>query len=109
VDVSVLKALVGGDPAVIHEFLHDFRISAAKTAAELKAACENGQAAQVGALAHKLKSSSRSVGALALGDLCDKLENSGRIGDTAAIVQSMAQFDVVLAKVEAEIARLLAE
>ncbi|MDP2267447.1 MAG: Hpt domain-containing protein, partial [Thiobacillus sp.] len=109
VDVSVLKALVGDDPAVIREFLHDFRVSAAKAAAELKAACENGQAAQAGALAHKLKSSSRSVGALALGDLCDELENFGRIGDAAAIVQSMAQFDVVLAKVEAEIARLLAE
>ncbi|MDP1756153.1 MAG: ATP-binding protein [Pseudohongiella sp.] len=109
VDVSVLKALVGDDPAVIREFLHDFRVSAAKAAAELKAACENGQAAQAGALAHKLKSSSRSVGALALGDLCDELESFGRIGDAAAIVQSMARFDVVLAKVEAEIARLLAE
>lgn len=109
VDVSVLKALVGDDPAVIREFLHDFRVSAVKTAAELKAACENGQAAQAGALAHKLKSSSRAVGALALGDLCDELENFGRIGDAAAIVQSMARFDIVLAKVEAEIAKLLAE
>lgn len=109
VDVSVLKALVGDDPAVIREFLHDFRVSAVRTAAELKAACESGQAAQAGALAHKLKSSSRSVGALALGDLCDELENFGRIGDAAAIVRSMVRFDVVLAKVEAEIARLLAE
>jgi two-component system sensor histidine kinase/response regulator len=109
VDVSVLKALVGDDPAVIREFLHDFRVSAVKTAAELKAACESGQAAQAGALAHKLKSSSRSVGALALGDLCGELEDFGRIGDAAAIVQSMVRFDVVLAKVEAEIARLLAE
>jgi signal transduction histidine kinase/CheY-like chemotaxis protein/HPt (histidine-containing phosphotransfer) domain-containing protein len=109
VDVSVLKALVGDDPAVIREFLHDFRVSAVKTAAELKAACESGQAAQAGALAHKLKSSSRSVGALALGDLCDELENFGRIEDAAAIVRSMVRFDVVLAKVEAEIARLLAE
>lgn len=109
VDVSMLKALVGDDPAVIREFLHDFRVGAVKTAAELKAACENGQAAQAGALAHKLKSSSRAVGALALGDLCDELENFGRIGDAAAIVQSMARFDIVLAKVEAEIAKLLAE
>lgn len=109
VDVSMLKALVGNDPAVIREFLHDFRVGAVKTAAELKAACENGQAAQAGTLAHKLKSSSRAVGALALGDLCDELENFGRIGDAAAIVQSMARFDIVLAKVEAEIAKLLAE
>jgi DNA-binding response OmpR family regulator len=70
VDVSVLKVLVGDDPAVIHEFLHDFRISATQITAELKTVCENGQAAQVGALAHKLKFSARSVGALALWASC---------------------------------------
>ena len=100
VDVSVLKALVGDDPAVIREFLHDFRVSAAKTAAELKVACENGQAAQAGALAHKLKSSARSVGALALGELCADMEQAGKAGDTKTLAELLTRFEQELESVE---------
>ncbi|MDP2695616.1 MAG: ATP-binding protein, partial [Gallionella sp.] len=57
VDVNTLKALIGDDEAMIREFLHDFRISAAKIAVELRTACAAGQATAAGALAHKLKSS----------------------------------------------------
>ncbi|MDO8707032.1 MAG: ATP-binding protein, partial [Sulfuricaulis sp.] len=85
VDVNVLKALVGDDEATIREFLHDFRLSAAKIAAELRAACAAGETATAGAHAHKLKSSSRSVGALALGELCAAMEKAGKDGDTAAL------------------------
>jgi len=97
VDVNVLKALVGDDPAVIHEFLHDFRISAAKISAELKAACNDGQAAQAGALAHKLKSSARSVGALALGELCAAME---RAGDMEVLAALLSRFEAELAAVD---------
>jgi HPt (histidine-containing phosphotransfer) domain-containing protein len=38
----------------------------------------------VGELAHKLKSSSRSVGALFLGELCQKLEAAGSAADAQA-------------------------
>ena len=98
--MSALKALVGDDPAVIREFLHDFRVSAAKTAAELKAACEHGQAAQAGALAHKLKSSARSVGALALGELCAGMEQAGQAGDTEALAALLPRFEQEMASVE---------
>ncbi len=97
VDVNVLKALVGDDPAVISEFLHDFRVSAAKTAAELKVACENGEAAQAGALAHKLKSSARSVGALALGELCAEIE---QVGQVEALTALLSRFEAEMAAVD---------
>jgi CheY-like chemotaxis protein/HPt (histidine-containing phosphotransfer) domain-containing protein len=100
VDVSMLKALVGGDPAVLREFLHDFRISAAKTATELRAACENGQAAQAGALAHKLKSSARSVGALALGELCVEIEQAGKAGQVEALTALLPRFETEMAAVD---------
>lgn len=61
VNVSVLAALVGDDPATIREFLTDFRASANTIAAELATACAAGDAAEAAALAHKLKSSARSV------------------------------------------------
>jgi len=100
VDVNVLKALVGDDGATIREFLHDFRLSAAKIAAELRAACAAGETATAGAHAHKLKSSSRSVGALALGELCAAMEKAGKGGDTAALAVLLPQFEQELAGVE---------
>jgi CheY-like chemotaxis protein/HPt (histidine-containing phosphotransfer) domain-containing protein len=100
VDVNVLKALVGDDEAIIRDFLHDFRLSAAKIAAELRAACAAGQAAAAGALTHKLKSSARSVGALALGELCAKMEQAGKAGDTATLAVLLPRFEQELASVE---------
>jgi HPt (histidine-containing phosphotransfer) domain-containing protein len=100
VDVNVLKALIGDDDAMIREFLHDFRLSAEKIAAELRAACAAGDAAAAGALAHKLKSSSRSVGALALGELCAAMEKAGKAGDAETLAALLPKFEQELAGVE---------
>ncbi len=107
-DVSVLAALVGDDPAVIREFLLDFRASATTVAAELAAACATGDAARAGALAHKLKSSARSVGALALGAICAELEDAGKAGRSAALATPMLRFDKEMATVAAALADLTA-
>jgi len=109
VDVSVLEALVGDDPQVIREFLQDFRISAAKAAAELKRACAAGVAAEVSAEAHKLKSSARSVGALALGELCAKLEAAGKIGRDAELAALLLLFEAEMRLVEAYLGAFLAQ
>ena len=98
--MNVLKALVGDDEATIREFLHDFRLSATKIAAELRAACVAGETATARAQSHKLKSSSRSVGALALGELCAAMEKAGKGGDTAALAALLPQFEQELARVE---------
>ncbi|TFD55293.1 response regulator [Cryobacterium frigoriphilum] len=89
VDVSMLESLVGNDPAVILDFLTDFRASALLIGTALVAACQADDTVGVGAQAHKLKSSSRSVGAAALGDLCDRLEVAGKAGrlDTLALLR----------------------
>jgi PAS domain S-box-containing protein len=93
VDVNVLKALVGDDATTIAEFLHDFRISADKITVELQAACAQDNAATAGALAHKLKSSARSVGALALGELCAQMEQAGKAGQTAELATLLPRFE----------------
>ncbi len=108
VDVAVLKGLVGDDAGTIREFLSDYLASARRLAAELRAAVAAGDTHKVAAVAHKLKSSSRSVGALAFADLCAGLENAGRVGDKAAIVQDMPKFEAALTAVETEIADLVA-
>ena len=106
VDVNVLKALVGDDPAILNEFLHDFSVSAQAIAAELLAACAAGDAAQVGALAHKLKSSARSVGALALGELCAELEAAGKAAQTRVLPALAQRFADELAAVQTCLAAL---
>jgi HPt (histidine-containing phosphotransfer) domain-containing protein len=99
VDVNVLKALVGDDPTVTSEFLKDFRTSSEKIAADLRGACQEGQAKIAGATAHKLKSSARAVGALALGELCAEMEQAGKAGDTQALNTLLPRFDSELTAV----------
>jgi two-component system sensor histidine kinase/response regulator len=106
VDVRVLETLVGNDPAVISEFLRDFRASSAKIAVELRTAYQVGQAAAVGAAAHKLKSSARSVGALALGEFCAQMEQAGKAGNTAALMTLLPQFEAELSVVDKYIGSL---
>jgi two-component system sensor histidine kinase/response regulator len=100
VDVSVLKALVGDDPAMISELLHDFRLSATGIAAELRSASAAGQARASGAAAHKLKSSARSVGALALGELCEAMEQAGNTGQVEALTVLLPRFEAEMAAVD---------
>ena len=109
VDVSVLKGLVGDDEATVHEFLHDFRASSLRTAGELRAAAASGDSRKIGTLAHRLKSSSRSVGAMALGDVCAELENAARAGTREDIAQGVARFDEAMRAVESQVDQILVE
>jgi PAS domain S-box-containing protein len=109
VDVSVLKALVGADEEAVFELLTDFQEAVRQQAAQLRQALAAGDAGLAGAVAHMLKSSSRSVGALALGDACAELENAGKAADQASTLHSMAKFEAAFAAVEDTLAGLLAE
>nr|WP_198292272.1 PAS domain S-box protein [Aromatoleum toluclasticum] len=93
VNVAVLKELVGDDPETVDAILGDYLVSAKQHASDLHAAITDGDMRTVGAIAHKLKSSSRAVGAAGLGDLCAELENAVRSEDRTAIAQRIAQFD----------------
>ncbi|MGN6318350.1 ATP-binding protein, partial [Trinickia sp.] len=108
VDIDVLKGIVGDDPDIVRELLSDYQQSVGRLAAELRAHCDAGRGREAGAIAHKLKSSSRSVGALTLGDLCAELENAGKAGDLAQLANWAKQFDAALAAVEDALEHLLA-
>jgi signal transduction histidine kinase/CheY-like chemotaxis protein len=108
-DVAVLQRLVGNDPAILHDFLSDYARTATRAAIELRTASAAKDHAQLVATAHKLKSSSRAVGALPLGDLCAELENAGKRNDAAAVARCMVQFEALFAAVEEELAPLLSE
>lgn len=103
-DTTVLAQLIGSDdPALIAEFLDDYLASTRHSAAELTAAWDAGDLAGVGAAAHKLKSSSRAVGALALGELCTKIEKASKSTERAALSALVPEFETALAAVIAAI------
>ena len=84
-DANALARTVGGDAAAMRELLVHWRAAAALMLAEMRDAAGHDDRARVATLAHRLKSSSRAVGAAALGGLCERLENAVRTGDNAAI------------------------
>ncbi len=106
VDIHVLEQLVGDDPEMIKDMLQDYRASAKKTAAELRTAYQAEQWKTVGALAHKLKSSSRSVGALALGELCASMEQAGKSNNAKVLAELLPSFDAEMATVQTYLASL---
>jgi PAS domain S-box-containing protein len=91
-DVNVLKKLVGDDESLVDSFLSEYQQSAESAAAQIEDAYKGEQWRQVGELAHALKSSSRSVGALALGEICAELESAGKNDDESQIHSSMTGF-----------------
>ncbi len=100
VNVHVLEELIGNDPEMIKEMLLDFRASSEKIATELHDTYQAGQFAAVGLLAHKLKSSARSIGAIALGELCAEMEQAGKKNDAEALVVLLSSFDAQLMSVK---------
>jgi signal transduction histidine kinase/CheY-like chemotaxis protein/HPt (histidine-containing phosphotransfer) domain-containing protein len=100
VDVSALEALVGSDQQIIRELLQEFRVTAVRSAAELANACAAQRPADAAAIAHKFKSSARSVGALKLGDLCSAMEAAAAAGELAALAALLPQFEAEMAAVD---------
>ncbi len=100
VDVTVLVTLIGDDPVIRKDFLQDFRRGARQIATELKAAYGAGQVAQVSALAHRLKSSARAVGALGLGEVCDKIEQAGGTGQVEMLTALFPLFETEITVVD---------
>jgi|GEM_PF-3027490 len=93
VDPSILTQIVGDDPALHRQFLEKFIEPASQTISEIHAAFEAGSSEQIGELGHKLKSSSRTIGANALADLCAELEIAGKADDWSRIKTLHSQLD----------------
>ncbi len=101
--LQVLRDLIGDDDAAVRELLADFLASARAHAKDLHQALQVNDVARVGAIAHKLKSAARSVGALVVGDICAELEAAGQTGSIDAAQQQRAAFDAALAEAQVAI------
>jgi len=109
-NIYTLMELVGDDPEIIKDFLQDFYSSLATLAESIRAEFYAGQLKKMGILAHTLKSSARSMGALRLGDLCHDIETisktSGAINDLS---ERLLLFNLEVATVNIALENLLKE
>ncbi len=101
-DPKVLQRLLGDDPEIIVECLEEFLMSLDKVGHALVDSIRNGDWVSVDQLAHRLKSSSLSTGALQVWALCKEIE-SARTAESDVLVGSCAD-KLVLAIEEADAA-----
>lgn len=94
---------------MINAMLKEFIVLAGGTATRLVAASEAGDTAQTAALSHQLKSSARTIGALALGDCCEALEAKALAGNSAAIAAEAPTLRRLWRSTEEAIGKTLAE
>lgn len=105
-----LTEIIGPKPALHARILTTFRHSAADLLGELRAAAAGSELATLGALGHKFKSSARTIGADALADACEALEQTASGGNSQACgarVEAVLQHGVVaLAEIDAYLAEI---
>ena len=92
VDVNVLAEYLGDDPQVMAQVLAEFRVQLQAIGTALYAYHAAGDRASVAREAHSLKSSARTVGAMRLGDICDRLERVAWAGDTGELERCVQAF-----------------
>jgi HPt (histidine-containing phosphotransfer) domain-containing protein len=83
-DPKALTELVGNNPALQQRLLDRFMRNAPDQVAQIEAACAADDVHAAAHIAHALKSAARSVGAMALGELCQQLETAGFAQDAPA-------------------------
>ena len=107
-NIEILKGIVGDDPSSLREVLIDFDQSVLGAIEDLHASSIAGDLEAIGMIAHRLKSSSRTVGALLVGDLCAGLENSCRLADKDGVAQGLCLIEPALAELLACVENYLA-
>ena len=91
-DPATLLRMVDGNVDMYHRVLEKFMLNSQEQVAAIRTAMADSEADIVTDVAHNLKSSARTVGAMRLGDLCHNIEAAGRAGDTqtcATLVESL--------------------
>jgi HPt (histidine-containing phosphotransfer) domain-containing protein len=79
--LTTLLELIGGDKADLVGLIDSFLAETPPLMAEMAKAAASGEGSTLRRTAHTLKSSARDFGAMALSDLCRRLEEQCRSGE----------------------------
>ena len=106
--MAELRALdPDGKAQLVKRVLATYQVSLAKLVAQLQSARADGAWDQVSRVAHTLKSSSASIGALALSGLCAEIERLLRAGDNVSVAPLLEQFHAEVQRVDAAVGQTL--
>lgn len=113
VDIATIDAIrtleTSENRHIFSDIVDTYIASAAELLDRLAPAAERGDAREMAAVAHLLKTSSANVGAIILSDVCRELEKRTREGDlsgTSGLCNRVsAEFDAVRQLLEAEVRR----
>ena len=108
-DPNALAELVGNSPQMIREILSDYVEALGDLTPQLQDSFAGNDFDAIGALAHRLKSSSRAVGAARLGQLCAAIEQAIEDGDSTALARDIAEFLPLQAATATRIEQFLLE
>ena len=106
--MAELRALdPDGKAQLVKRVLATYQVSLVKLVDQLRQARTDGAWDQVSRVAHTLKSSSASIGALALSALCADIERLLRGGDSAGAAALLDGFHAEVARVEVAVGHAL--
>ena len=103
-DTAVLASTFSADPGKVRKYAFMFLDSAREGLAEVDSALASHDLARAGAVAHRLKSSARAVGALGFAELCAELERQPEGGTQARAEALGAGLHGIFARIERQVA-----
>ena len=106
-DLSIPATLVGDSPELIRELLMAYQSNLESIALEIDRGWQHGNADRVRDAAHQLKSASRSVGALAVGDSCECLELAASEGTLTGLGEHRQDLIEQVRRARAALAELI--
>lgn len=100
VDPEVLNRLFEGDAAMHHRLLLKYRDTSPAIINSMLSAVQEADLVTVVSVAHKLKSSTRTIGAVQLADLIQLMEDAGKLNENCEVAKLVSliaeEFDRVV-------------
>ncbi len=103
IDLSYLNQIAFNDPVKVRKFALIFLESSMETLAEMEKAFIKDDVTSISQQGHKLKSSARAIGAIALAEKCEIMEQAGKINDLATIQKLLPELASDLHKITLQI------
>jgi HPt (histidine-containing phosphotransfer) domain-containing protein len=103
-DMEVLSDTFGGNPDKMRKYAFMFLETAREGLLEIDRALAAGEVGRAAGVAHRIKSSARTVGAMGFGDVCADLESQRERGSIAQARSLAARLRALLARLERHVA-----